>query len=39
MRGLKGVKMKEQEKKKNKDENGLFGGLRALFGVDISSWL
>lgn len=39
MRGLKGVRMKEQEGKMNREEDGSFGGLRALFGVDISSWL
>lgn len=39
MKGLKGVRMKEQKEKMNRKKDGSFGGLRALFGVDISSWL
>lgn len=28
-----------KREKMNREEDGSFGGLRALFGVDISSWL
>lgn len=30
MRGLKGVRMKEQEEKMNREEDGSFDGLRAF---------